>query len=58
MTSPRPTVTIRPANVDDATQLHDAILAIAEHVGELEHVASTAEDLRRFGFGEIRPSRR
>jgi hypothetical protein len=47
-------VTIREATIEDAAAIHRALLTLAEHVGELHKVVSTADDIRRFGF-EVEP---
>jgi GNAT superfamily N-acetyltransferase len=45
-------LSIRLATVADAGTIHRAVLGIAEHVGETHRVTSTADDIRRHGFGE------
>lgn len=45
-------VTIRTATADDAEAIHRAIIAMSHHIGAAGKVRSTAEDLRRHGFGE------
>ena len=42
---------IRPGRIEDADNIHAALLGIAETVGETHKIASTPEDIRRFGFG-------
>ena len=44
-------LTIRPARIEDAANLHAALMAIANHVGQPEHVTSSQADLERYGFG-------
>lgn len=45
-------VSIRPATADDAPLLMNAIVGLAEHIGEADGVACTEADLRQFGFGD------
>lgn len=45
-------VTIRAATPADAEAIHAAIIAMSHHVGAPAKVKSSADDLRRFGFGE------
>ena len=53
MGSPLPSaIRIRPAVADDAEQIHAGIRRIAEHLGEEDKITSTADDIRRHGFGE------
>jgi ribosomal protein S18 acetylase RimI-like enzyme len=47
-----PKITIRPGRIEDAENIHAAMLGIAETIGEREKVVSTPNDIRRFGFGE------
>ncbi|WP_246671208.1 GNAT family N-acetyltransferase [Mesorhizobium sp. 8] len=42
---------IRPARLDDADDIHAALVGIAETVGELHKMTSTPDDIRRDGFG-------
>ena len=46
------TIAIRQATVEDAALLHAAIVKLAQHMGALERVRSTPDDLRRHGFGD------
>jgi len=45
-------LTIRFATADDAETIHRAIVGIATVMGEPHKVTSTADDIRRFGFGD------
>jgi GNAT superfamily N-acetyltransferase len=45
-------LSIRFATVADAETIHAAMIGIATTMGEREKVVSTADDIRRFGFGE------
>ena len=45
-------ITIRIATAADADTIHDAMVGIATIMGEREKVASTPDDIRRYGFGE------
>ncbi|MGP2492126.1 GNAT family N-acetyltransferase [Mesorhizobium sp. PUT5] len=47
-----PKLAIRPGRIEDADDIHAALLGIGEAVGETHKIASTADDIRRFGFGE------
>jgi len=47
-------VVIREAVAGDAEAIHRAILAMGEHLGAANKIRSTADDLRRAGFGEGR----
>jgi ribosomal protein S18 acetylase RimI-like enzyme len=44
-------VTIRPARLEDAGALHEALLKLGRHLGAAHRITATADDLRRFGFG-------
>lgn len=46
------TISIRRATIEDAALLHEAIVKLAQHMGALERLRSTPDDLRRHGFGE------
>lgn len=46
------TVTVRAATADDAPLLMRGIKGIAALLGELDEVACSEDDLRRFGFGD------
>lgn len=43
---------IRPATEADAETIVQAVRRLGEHVGIPEKVTSTAEDMRRYGFGD------
>lgn len=45
---------IRPGRIEDAGNIHAALLGIAETIGELHKVKSTPDDMRRDGFGAKR----
>ena len=45
-------VTIRAAAIDDAEAIHAMLLKLATHVGDIDEVKSTPDDLRRHGFGD------
>ena len=42
---------IRPATVDDAGLIHAMVLGIAEHTDSVADVASSVDDIARYGFG-------
>jgi GNAT superfamily N-acetyltransferase len=44
-------IVIREGCIEDAEAIHAALLGIAETVGELHKMTSTADDIRRHGFG-------
>ena len=46
------TIAIRKATIEDAALLHEAIVKLAQHMGAVERVRSTPDDLRRHGFGD------
>ncbi|MDP2696781.1 GNAT family N-acetyltransferase [Thalassospira sp.] len=46
-----PTPTIRPANRNDATDIHRMLVAIARATGHDSKITSTADDIARDGFG-------
>lgn len=46
------TLRIRPAEIGDAEAMHACLRAIGRHLGMEQRIASTPDDLRRFGFGE------
>ena len=46
------TVTLRPATTDDVDTIHAALLRLSTHIGSHQEIRSTADDLRRYGFGE------
>ena len=43
---------IRPGTIDDVETVHAALLRMATHTGAHQEITSTAEDLRRYGFGD------
>ena len=43
---------IRPVTIDDVETVHAALLRMATHTGAHQEITSTAEDLRRYGFGD------
>jgi ribosomal protein S18 acetylase RimI-like enzyme len=45
-------ISIRLATIDDVGNIFSALVGIAETVKELHKLKSTADDIRRFGFGE------
>ncbi|MER8571466.1 GNAT family N-acetyltransferase [Mesorhizobium sp. M1338] len=45
-------VRLRPGTLDDAETIHAALLRLGTHIGAHEEITSTADDLRRYGFGE------
>ena len=47
-----PKLTIRFAGVEDADDIYASLVGIAETVDELHKLKSTADDIRRFGFGD------
>ena len=47
-----PKPVIRFAGVEDADDIYASLVGIAETVKELHKLKSTADDIRRFGFGE------
>jgi ribosomal protein S18 acetylase RimI-like enzyme len=54
MTTPAPTITLRPATEADAPQLHASLLGIARAVDGVAKLKSSVEDLVRHGFGPER----
>lgn len=46
-----PPITVRPAVIADAEDIHHALRGIAETVDELHKFTSNADDIRRDGFG-------
>jgi ribosomal protein S18 acetylase RimI-like enzyme len=52
MSGPSANVTIRLARPDDMENVFGALVGIAETVGERHKLTSSADDLRRFGFGD------
>jgi ribosomal protein S18 acetylase RimI-like enzyme len=44
-------LTIRLAQPGDVEEIHRALLTLARHVGDVNKVKSTPDDLRRYGFG-------
>ena len=51
MIEPHGIVAIRRAGIGDVSTIHAAILALSRHLGSEEHVLSSEDDLRRYGFG-------
>lgn len=51
MERPADDLVIRPATVADAETIVQAVRRLGHHVGTPEKVTSTAEDIRRYGFG-------
>jgi GNAT superfamily N-acetyltransferase len=49
---PAPKLTIGFATVEDADSIYASLVGIAETVKELHKLKSTADDIRRFGFGD------
>lgn len=47
-----PKLTIRFATVEDVDNIYAALVGIAETVKELHKLKSSADDIRRFGFGD------
>ncbi|UPK05809.1 GNAT family N-acetyltransferase [Bradyrhizobium sp. 170] len=45
-------VTLRPGRLEDVETIHAALLKLAIHIGARQDIKSTADDLRRYGFGE------
>lgn len=43
---------IRAARADDAEAIHAALLVLGRHIGRADKIASTPDDLRRYGFGD------
>jgi ribosomal protein S18 acetylase RimI-like enzyme len=43
---------IRPGGIDDVETIHAALLRLGTHIGAHQEITSTADDLRRYGFGE------
>lgn len=43
---------IRAGTIDDVGAIHAALLRLETHIGAHQEITSTAEDLRRFGFGD------
>ncbi len=52
MSPTSPPITVRPAVIADADNIYIALRGIAETVSELHKFTSTADDIRRHGFGE------
>ncbi|TIQ36979.1 MAG: GNAT family N-acetyltransferase [Mesorhizobium sp.] len=49
--SPR-AITLRPGRIDDVEVIYAALLRLSTHIGAHQEIKSTAEDLRRYGFGQ------
>ncbi|WP_167449098.1 GNAT family N-acetyltransferase [Mesorhizobium hawassense] len=47
-----PTIILRPGRIDDVETIHAALLRLGTHIGAHQEITSTANDLRRYGFGE------
>jgi len=47
-----PDLTIRDATIADAPAIQDAVLGIADALGDRDKVTSTIDDVRRHGFGD------
>lgn len=45
-------IAIRQATIEDTALLHAAIVKLARHMGAMERMRSTPDDLRRHGFGD------
>lgn len=45
-------VLIRAGRIDDVDTIHAALLRLGTHIGAHQEITSTADDLRRYGFGE------
>jgi len=45
-------IILRPGTIDDVETIHAALLRLSTHIGAHQEVKSTADDLRRYGFGE------
>jgi ribosomal protein S18 acetylase RimI-like enzyme len=45
-------VTLRPGRIEDVETIHAALLKLGAHIGASKDIQSTAEDLRRYGFGD------
>ncbi|TPK74234.1 GNAT family N-acetyltransferase [Mesorhizobium sp. B2-4-14] len=45
-------ILIRPGRIDDVDAIHAALLKLGTHIGAHQEITSTADDLRRYGFGE------
>jgi ribosomal protein S18 acetylase RimI-like enzyme len=48
---PADEIVIRMARAEDAEEIHRCLLVLGAHIGELEKIRSTPDDLRRYGFG-------
>lgn len=47
-----PSVAVRAARAEDVPYIYQALVGIAEAVGERHKLTSTADDIRRHGFGD------
>ncbi|WP_292541976.1 GNAT family N-acetyltransferase [Mesorhizobium sp.] len=45
-------ITLRPGTIDDVDTIYAALLKLGTHIGAHQEITSTADDLRRYGFGE------
>ena len=45
------TIVIRPATKEDASVIHDMVVALARDTGKMALVTSSVEDIARDGFG-------
>ena len=54
MTNTRPTINLRPAEPEDAPDLHASLLGIARAVDGVAKLKSSVDDLVRWGFGPER----
>ncbi|RVD59363.1 GNAT family N-acetyltransferase [Mesorhizobium sp. M2D.F.Ca.ET.185.01.1.1] len=43
---------LRPGTIDDVEVIYAALLRLSTHIGAHQEIKSTADDLRRYGFGE------
>ena len=43
---------IRPGTIDDVDTIYAALLKLGTHIGAHQEITSTADDLRRYGFGD------
>ena len=45
-------IRFRPGTIDDVEVIHAALLRLSTHIGAHQEIKSTADDLRRYGFGD------
>lgn len=50
--TPTANTVLRPGTIDDVETIYAALLRLSTHIGAPQEIKSTADDLRRFGFGE------